>query len=459
MTQMTATQKNMTNDELLRKIIEIAVASGRQLQSPETQLIHYHPQAIEGPAQSIPLYENMLFCLALMRTKTHEAIIEAKGLLDRLLYFQQLDESLPNYGSFPVHLHDYPVCYDHFLSVRLLPVLFWMQKDFSCVFGEVLQKRVSKAYEKLVLFLNSLDARMELPYWVRLKIGMATTIVEEMNPTIIGEVLSACQMHALPLPEPFLQYLSATWHNATKCYVGPQVKLQQAGFEPACTLYDYYLGYLSGALPARALKPQVTALQAALIHPWHCELLPISDLAGSNWMVHKEKEWAVSLMAQAREANSGFYPFFFAIANHTLVLDIPKGQLLEFKYTEDHQVELILEIGEESFSDNIEKAVACSFFIDDTKGIDFIIASVKASAFSLNDPVQLQMNGAKIQLQWELLEGEGIFMGHLNKGNRPSQLLDSGKNRYSAFDLQLFLRAVRGKSKCRLKVLLSITHE
>src|SRR5205807_10554919 len=129
-------------DDFLRKLIELAAQSGKSKLSEQTGFIQHHPKVLEGePAEAIPLYENMLYVLALFRTKTHENMQEAKILLDRLLYFQPQNKDVVSFGNFPVYLHDFPYCRDHFQAFKMMAPLFWIIEEFLPVLGESLQNR------------------------------------------------------------------------------------------------------------------------------------------------------------------------------------------------------------------------------------------------------------------------------------------------------------------------------
>ena len=106
----------MTEDvDLVRQLVELAVTSGRSHQSPQTSFVHWcHTRGDETVNHTIPLYENFLFCLALMRMRTQQNITEAKEILARLLAFQAED------GNYPVYLHEYPLCRDRYNGAQIL---------------------------------------------------------------------------------------------------------------------------------------------------------------------------------------------------------------------------------------------------------------------------------------------------------------------------------------------------
>ena len=121
----------MSPDVLLEtspKVARLALEAGRSYQSKQTHLIHYNYSG-EHHLETVPLYENACFALALLRTKEREKIKEAKELITRLLSFE-VD------GDFPLYLHDYPVCHSPSHSVNLAVPLHWMLKRYALLLGD-----------------------------------------------------------------------------------------------------------------------------------------------------------------------------------------------------------------------------------------------------------------------------------------------------------------------------------
>jgi len=57
--------------ERVKALIEQAITSGRNFQSKQTNYIHYFPNQKQGEAHhAIPIYENLLFALALLRSRS-----------------------------------------------------------------------------------------------------------------------------------------------------------------------------------------------------------------------------------------------------------------------------------------------------------------------------------------------------------------------------------------------------
>jgi hypothetical protein len=134
----------MTVEELKKqiKLTDLALAAGRKRRSLRTRFVH--------DEETIPLYENFCFALALFRQRTADCITEGKELIEKLLPFQGAD------GNFPVYLHDYPRCFDFHMGLRIAPILVYLLRLYGSVLGE-LKGKIEQAL--------SLLKEPEKPHW------------------------------------------------------------------------------------------------------------------------------------------------------------------------------------------------------------------------------------------------------------------------------------------------------
>src|SRR5689334_2034105 len=109
-----------------RKVIELALRAGKKRQSPQTGFVHHYYEAEEQRHDTIPLFENFCFVLSLLRSRQSENMLEGLGLLQKLLKLEQD-------GNFPVYFHEFPVCRDGLLGIKLLPVFHAIQHDFHLI--------------------------------------------------------------------------------------------------------------------------------------------------------------------------------------------------------------------------------------------------------------------------------------------------------------------------------------
>ncbi len=71
-----------TVEEFKRKPIELNLAAAKKRKSAQTGFIHYYPFSLPlEPHDTIPLYENFCYALALLRSRLSDHVLEAKSLL------------------------------------------------------------------------------------------------------------------------------------------------------------------------------------------------------------------------------------------------------------------------------------------------------------------------------------------------------------------------------------------
>jgi hypothetical protein len=211
------------------KVIELALNAARKRQSSITRFVHCCYENSKKDSETIPIYENFCFALALLRTKVMENILEAKWLLERVIQFERD-------GLFPIYLHDYPrVCQK--ASSRLYPPIFYILQDFYSILGSGVRVLLEKVLSSLV-FIEPQE--------------------KKSLHDIINFLLYA-QMHGR---DPFLAFQK--WDPVALVFSGPQ---KQEGGEPELTLYDLFMGQWGGKFSARALQDHRSHLQASLIYP------------------------------------------------------------------------------------------------------------------------------------------------------------------------------------------------
>ena len=115
-----------------RKLVELALAAGRRRQSKQTGFVHHCYENRDAEKETVPLYENAAFALALFRSKLAENVQEAKILLGKLLSFEAG-------GNFPVYLHEYPLCRDLYLGSKLKKIFCWIAAEFGSILGQELK--------------------------------------------------------------------------------------------------------------------------------------------------------------------------------------------------------------------------------------------------------------------------------------------------------------------------------
>lgn len=482
-------------NERIKELIELSISCGRCLQSPQTGYIHYYYHNQEEEAHhTIPILENILFSLALFRSRIIENITEAKEILSHLLIFQNQGEAA---GNFPVYLHEYPMCRDPLLGIHLLASFYWILKGFGHVLGPGLKVKLEEAIRLLLHYGFRIAEKEPLPYSVTARLAAASQAFgrlwadshwENRGSVLLGELLHShatdswhITKHvsdlivALQMVYPSIQnspwkcfwdYLGQTWHRHTCTYVGPCLKEEQRNEEPEPALYDLFLGYFSGQYSQRMKSFAPYHLQAALIQPSEDQVpdysLPFQvqdHHQGQQWIVRQEQEWAYTGVDKKQLFNSvrerTYTPFRFVWGEakrvHTLVCQGGNCSTVVCQ-ADENRVKLQIELGKAEELDELEKQREVNFYLDFHPDMKIGIDGQSATVFELGQKVTIQSGSRLISLMFELTEGKGQFLGHLMRGNRPAQIGLKGNNRFNAYDWHLVLRTIRRAGICRLTV-------
>ena len=415
----------MSRSDVMRALIDLALASGKESQSKKTGFVHDEPELISTVS-------NALFALALFRQKTQESVTEGKQLLQRLLAFQQTERARSSFGNFPQYIHDYPNCRDHYTAAKIVAPLFWIQKEFHHLLGQELKERLHQAIEYIHEFVEGLKARLDLPAWIICRFFDTHALSYEWHTFTfeqLGQMISSLSIrpHAA-IRTGLLQYLQAIWHQNLSRLIAPQIGSQH-GFHPAVTLCDYYASYLSGSISKRVLVPQLSGLQAALIYPLQDDFSEIFERDAGSWSVQKKDEWASCVN---RDSTT---PWQLIVGQHSLQLQLHCGRIISV-----NTGEIILEVAEELSAENIEEAEAFSIFVT-ANGVAITIGGQKATRFSLADEISIIFDHFELVIKVELMQGDLNLVGHLIRGNRAQQVKGS-----ECYDWQLLWRKVRGSS-------------
>ena len=455
----------------MREIIEKAIGVGREQQSEQTGYVHC--------GQTIPIKENLLFALSLLRSRRSENVLEAKRLLDGLLHFQSEN------GNFPIYLHQYPHCQDYWHGGDLLLTFYWVLKGYRTVLGEELSERLVRAVTALMDYVLELGSQGKKPSLRLLKVGAAAVgfgrlwdkgeweelgapFIQSLldhndpfiwySPSALGQMMAALQLvdQNLSCYPALLEHISSLWHQEFGTYVGPAYKEHQSGELPQVTLLDCFFG-----------KPAKGFLEASLAQPIESPIafpaLPFEKRDSDSYLLQHE-HYAYAAIEQKEPVDpskgQGFYPFRLVWPsgeelNH-LVCSAPTATV-SFQTTEDGVV-LELTLPEEApDSGDRARCREVNVFVNVREGLKWTVGGVPATTFQLGDQLNVQDEAFGCSILCEKVSGDGEFFGHLMRGNRPGQLLAKGEDRFDAYDWHLFVRTVRRQDPCTLRLTLSFS--
>lgn len=488
--------------DLFKNLQDWALAAGRQLQSKQTGYVHYHYGESQEPFHSIPILENVLFSLALLRSRLIEQVQESKVLLKGILAFQNLQEG-DSYGNFPVYLHAYPVCQDPTMGLQLLAPFYWIIKQFGHVLGADLRLQIETAARlALSQTLRAYTAK-PFPYFLTIRLATAQwaygslwneeELLQEGKKRLmqladhqlegwhttaqLADILAGLQMVYPSLLESPWQFLwkrmEETWHLQTGCYIGPCIREWQDREEPQPNLYDIYAGCFAGQFSRRAVLLRPYHLHAVLIQPSSdkFEKDRHSLIVKGSW---QEQAW------ETLSCPSGAYTLFEVKGSdhpakekmrtplrlvwgdlhrvHSLVCQGGHYEQVEC-VQEGDVVKIIFKLMKPSNLEERDSQREIELFSDFYPDLSLSVNEKSANTFQLGETLILSSEKHKISLVFDLLEGEGTFLGHLMRGNRPSQMSCKGERRFQAYDWTLFLRTIRRQSECRVQMTLSFSKQ
>lgn len=478
--------------DAIKQISDWALEAGRYFQSSQTGYLHLYQGESEKGAQTIPLYENALFALALFRTRLTEQIQEAKMLLKGVLAFQNLEPGSDSYGNFPYYLHSYPACSDRTQAARILAPFYWILRQFGQILGSELRLKLEESAALALRFSLQTEQSKPLPYHLSVRLAAAQAAYGEFfnepqdvsegnrklavlaqnqldgwNSTAnLGELLAGLQM-AYPsllhsIWKPLWHFMEQTWHQKTASYIGPCIRERQEKGEPQTNLYDLYGGYFSGHFSKRSSSSRLSHLNGILIRPVEERFEPFDQkLEGifhaMPWMGIIRSFGAYTLLqkeAPLMQADEkGYTPLRLIWGDreflHSLVCQGGSSKKTAFNQTEEG-FNLIFELSSPYTSEERYAQREIEFFADTQPGAAFTLQGNSTSVFHLNERLLLSFKDLKLSLTFELLEGEGDFLGHISRGNRPSQIESKG---FESYDWTFFLRTLRRSDHCVIKAI------
>jgi len=480
--------------DMIKDLVDRAVKTGRQFQSTQTGWVHYHPNGDSTHShQAIPLYENALFILSLFRSRLVQQVQEAKCLLNQMLHFQSPSTHF-NSGNFPVWMHQYPEAGDYANGLKMSAPLIHMLAQFGGVIGHELKSALECSLTRLLEYFLAID-QSQLNYVLKIRLNAALIALgkllkkeqwiqegeSKMSPLALEEtcIYSSSQlaelMVSLQLMDPHLEtsfgkslkaFVQQIWHRTTCSYAGPVLKERQDGFEPQFNLLDLILGYNQGLFSKRIESASITHLQGALVFPPHLFSLEkafpfvIEGKYGPHsWLSLQTETTAISLMDwNSVEGPTEKYitPLRIlwgsSILTHSLIAFGRIGTQVSCLTASSTHLELVYTLDAHFAKEERDLQEEIHLYFDASPQTQVTLNGLKGTVFALNDSLEILTEGKKTHsLKFELIEGDGDFIGHLALGNRPSQQR-SVKTELQAYDWHVFLRAARRSSQCAIKL-------
>ncbi|NDE82065.1 MAG: hypothetical protein EB051_00395 [Chlamydiia bacterium] len=422
----------LLKEDKRRKLIEMHIEAVKKRISPQTGFLHlFYEDPLSLHQQTIPFLENMYYVLGLCRTRLTDPILEARQLLDKLLAFEVE-------GNFPIYLHEYPLCKNRSLSIELLPVLYYLERDYCLVLGEDLLKRLKALSSRIVDRAEKIHEIKKLPFSPFIKWQAYIGRLLPQSPSTLqewGDYLLA--MHMIQGAHWILDEVRraiSLWNPMNQVLLIEGLVPLQDGFAPKKGLFNLFMDLYSDTALKELLIAEPLLLSGSLVHPFD-DIEPAELFNMDSFVVHKANGSKQPLSLYWNEEGS-LRSMAFKLCSTDVVIE-NKGQAVSLVCVYDKQVP------EE------EGAVEVYLYIDCQEKASLIVNGAAASTFRIDDLVQIQTEHRLFTLHFSVIEGQGLFCGHLSKGNRPSQ---TRKQLYKAYDWQIGLRTIQRGSRCVMQL-------
>lgn len=413
----------VTNLARRKKCVDLCLEACRKRQSPRTGFVHYF-SLYEEFTDTIPLYENFCFALALYRQKTVESAIEGKDLIDRLLAFQTEE------GNFPVYLHDFPKCKDRMQGLKIAPLLIQLQRRFSSILSPDFKERLALGVQKILRFSED---KAFGPWQERFQAcasGRFDGSFNPISPSEWADFLITAQLtqgeHGLNLP-PF--------HSDLQVLLNPKAPQIQEGFEPKPHLLEWLFAEAEGHFSKRLLRDHPLQMHLGAFFPIRAENSLQEPNLATLW-THRDDAFRAADLLRILWGKDPLNSFV-----------APQSGFADIALIGKNEWEILFDLPEDA-PQNTNDLFEVLFYCNASMGIELFINGKKGIVFGLNDQIKIQSSEQSISLSFELISGSGDFCGHFSKANRPSQV--HLKN-FAAYDWQIGLRTLRRTPRATLR--------
>lgn len=457
---------------------KLALAAAKNLLSSQTGYVHlYYQKRPYVKGDTIALYHNFLYALALCKSYEKNEVLKAIALLKKLLIFQTAN------GNFVQYLHQYPVSERRFEVVDCLLPLFYIYKDFEKVLGKDLKEQLKSSIEKSLNYLleqvcepfsyllecqiYSLfqaygnlfkDANLEKLGKEKLEqLSQKGPQVIWASPRYLSRLIPFLHLNIENLSQSLFKdlhiFLLQSYHIKTKSYVGPAIGEFYSDDSAEKTLYHIYMSKeLKGFDDSTVLESVLLDFSDQFDFSKQKKNYQLS-FNDYHFLTYLEDHFAYSTFNLEKykwEKIGGNYPFKLTFLDEnkkvqTLVLQM--GSFTKVVQKENYLLH---------FSFEKDTEIDASFFWNNNSNLKAYIDGQKASCFKV--PACLQLKSEVIQFDFSFQDTpvDNSYWGQLMHQNRSSQL---DNDMHSAFDHRLYFREAVHKDDNQLILELKINSE
>jgi hypothetical protein len=421
-------------DPIVRKniaLLDLILQAGYRRKSARTGMVHGFPLE-DMCLETIPLYENFCFVWALFRKKTAESITEGKVLLEKLLPFQTKE------GNFPQFIHEYPQCWDRSMALKIAPFFVHLLEQFGSVCSSELRAKLQSSLDAMISFSQQQHAQDPYPY-----------LFEERLLVLRKQTTSIC------VPADFSAQEWFEW----------MVNMQLVGPQSVACIIPYHAGlqlFVGKGMTQDKEEPSIHAIEWALNESLHIASTPrllqdplhVLHVAALTYLYLDGYASSFKMGGREEEPYLLYHEETFAVfwkGSTIHSLNLPRADRIHY---EPHRVLLEFHLDQAAQS-VFDFACFCDLSPENTIWVN----EDRATVFYMSDKIVIRSSSLEIRLSFTCPEGaltqsKASFVGHILRGNRPSQR--SSTRNYEVYDWLIGLRKLRSQGVSRLHVSLEV---
>lgn len=425
-----------TTDRTLmdRTLLERALRSVTDHFSPQSGYLHF--------GGSVPLVENALYALALLKTRNVEQVQEGRKLLRKLLSLQMNDT------LFPKSLYDYPIASDGHVTVELTLIFEQIQRLGEVVLGEVVSAQLTMVLQSIAVDPETLSLGHALLVKGVDGVEGCIELMDQLPPRTVGFFMNSLLMRS-NLPTHLLNRLVtralSLWHPETSSYIGFAAPTSLT--QPR-TCFDW----LMAAICKRELPLSNSAheLEAVLIRN-----VPDSNIEGSK------TKWSLVTSGKIPSYSQRFHfaPVRFFADQISGVVSLPTGSIKHVVRQGD-EVEIICQLDPERVEWGKEGGHLLSWYSNYARTGErevhhWLVNGNRANIFYPEERLECAFGSSVVQLSFSVESSHA--KGEILPSIRPSDKSEKKIEHFHPLDWEISLRLLRPPIPETVAIRLKIT--
>lgn len=432
----------ISQNRLNKQFFEAALCVAHKLKSEQTGFVHFSfEKPFDASYDTIPLYYNFLYALALLRSHQVVHMQEGMRILNHLLSFE-------SEGLFPRYIHNYPFVHEHIDQIHILLTLVIIQRDHASLFSSELALKLKRVVSRLydacldmglvdtlselkmsllsyaIKWIEHEEALFPLKTWNELRVDSTQQLSDLL---IFSQLLVNTPMQKEL--KKIYALANQAYHKCTKSYKGPIHSELWDKKEPEWTLFHH-------VMHARAYQEISNRATPEML------LLALIEYIDEEPLGQEEKSFQFSYLPLTETYHNPHLALFnLAFKGDKDVFHLT-CYAKEFMFSS--KIEEDVYYGKFTLTKRFDptdcKEAVFELFINHPEKCQMFVQGKPATTFLMNEDIIIQVPGQAISLMVHSSNDQSHFIGQLSRSNRPSQI---NASQFEAYDLKIAIRSVK----------------